>query len=287
MLRQPASVSKAEKYEFVEKVIDMLNMSNFANAVVGVPGEGLYVEQRKLLTIGVELAARPKLLLFLDEPTSDLDSQSSWAICAFLRKLADAGQAVLCTVHQPSAILFQEFDRLLFLAQGGKTVYFGKIGENSRTLLDYFETNGARKCDDAENPAEYMIEIVTKGMSNKQDWHATWKASQKRQAVEAEIDSLHAEKMNEPVVAHADTNEQAEFATSFTTQLQVVTNRIFQQYWRMPEYVMSKFVLCIMAGLFVGFTFYNVNTTQAGMANVMFTIFMIASLFSTLVQQVS
>jgi hypothetical protein len=75
MLRQPKTVSKKEKYDYVEEVIKMLNMGDFANAVVGVPGEGLNVEQRKLLTIGVELAAKPKLLLFLDEPTSGLDSQ--------------------------------------------------------------------------------------------------------------------------------------------------------------------------------------------------------------------
>ena len=154
MLRQPKSVSQKEKYEFVEDVIKMLNMQDFAEAVVGVPGEGLNVEQRKLLTIGVELAAKPALLLFLDEPTSGLDSQSSWAIVAFLRKLADNGQAVLATIHQPSAILFQEFDRLLFLAKGGKTVYFGDIGKNSRTLLDYFESNGAEKCGENDNPAE-------------------------------------------------------------------------------------------------------------------------------------
>jgi len=92
MLRQPKTVSKKEKYDYVEDVIKMLGMEDFAEAVVGVPGEGLNVEQRKLLTIGVELAAKPKLLLFLDEPTSGLDSQSSWAICAFLRKLADSGQ---------------------------------------------------------------------------------------------------------------------------------------------------------------------------------------------------
>ena len=67
MLRQPKSVSKAEKYAFVEDVIKMLNMGDFSEAVVGVPGEGLNVEQRKLLTIGVELAAKPALLLFLDE----------------------------------------------------------------------------------------------------------------------------------------------------------------------------------------------------------------------------
>lgn len=69
MLRQPRSVSKQEKYEYVEEVIKMLAMEDFAEAVVGVPGQGLNVEQRKLLTIGVELAAKPKLLLFLDEPT--------------------------------------------------------------------------------------------------------------------------------------------------------------------------------------------------------------------------
>jgi ATP-binding cassette subfamily G (WHITE) protein 2 (PDR) len=154
MLRQPKSVSRKEKFEFVEDVIKMLNMQDFAEAVVGVPGEGLNVEQRKLLTIGVELAAKPALLLFLDEPTSGLDSQSSWAIIAFLRKLADNGQAVLATIHQPSAILFQEFDRLLFLAKGGKTVYFGDIGKDSRTLLDYFESNGAEKCGENDNPAE-------------------------------------------------------------------------------------------------------------------------------------
>jgi ATP-binding cassette subfamily G (WHITE) protein 2 (PDR) len=156
MLRQPKTVSKKEKYEFVEDVIKMLNIQDFAEAVVGVPEEGLNVEQRKLLTISVELAAKPALLLFLDEPTSGLDSQSSWAIVSFLRKLADNGQAVLATIHQPSAILFQEFDRLLFLANGGRTVYFGDIGENSHTLLDYFELNGAEKCGDDDNPAEYM-----------------------------------------------------------------------------------------------------------------------------------
>lgn len=70
MLRQPKSVSQEDKFKHVEEVIKMLNMEDFAEAVVGTPGEGLNVEQRKLLTIGVELAAKPKLLLFLDEPTS-------------------------------------------------------------------------------------------------------------------------------------------------------------------------------------------------------------------------
>ncbi|KIM93493.1 hypothetical protein OIDMADRAFT_137891 [Oidiodendron maius Zn] len=286
MLRQPKSVSKQQKYEFVEEVIDMLNMRDFADAVVGVPGEGLNVEQRKLLTIGVELAAKPKLLLFLDEPTSGLDSQSSWAICTFLRTLADAGQAILCTVHQPSAILFQEFDRLLFLAKGGKSVYFGNIGQNSRTLLDYFEGNGARKCDNEENPAEYMLEIVNSGTNNPgEDWHSIWKSSTEFKEVQIEIDRIHAETEHKQSI-ESDASVYAEFAMPFVEQLQAVMFRVFQQYWRMPSYVIAKWALGIASGLFIGFTFYGANGTQAGMQNILFSVFMLTTIFSTLVQQI-
>jgi ABC-type multidrug transport system ATPase subunit len=62
-------------------------------------------------------------LLFLDEPTSGLDGQSSFLIVSFLRKLAAAGQAILCTIHQPSASLFAQFDQLLLLKAGGNMVY--------------------------------------------------------------------------------------------------------------------------------------------------------------------
>lgn len=235
-LRQPKSVTRAEKDAFVEDVIKMLNMEDFAEAIVGNPGEGLNVEQRKLLTIGVELAAKPALLIFLDEPTSGLDSQSSWSIVAFLRKLADSGQAVLCTIHQPSAILFQEFDRLLFLMRGGKTIYFGDIGANSRTLLDYFERNGAEKCPDEANPAEYMLDIC--GKKADRDWSEVWKETPEAHEVQAELDRLHEARRGEPVATdHASTSQ---FAMPLTSQIYYVTERVFQQYWRTPSYVSGK-----------------------------------------------
>ena len=134
----------------VEKVLKMCGLEAYGDAVVGSLG----VEHRKRTTIAVELVAKPSLI-FLDEPTSGLDSQSAWAITSFLRDLANSGQAIVCTIHQPSAELFQVFDRLLLLRKGGQTVYFGDIGERSSTLISYFERNGARHCDDAENP--YVI----------------------------------------------------------------------------------------------------------------------------------
>ncbi|KAL0259352.1 hypothetical protein SLS55_005088 [Diplodia seriata] len=288
MLRQPKTVSTQEKNAYVEDVIKMLNMEDFAEAVVGVPGEGLNVEQRKLLTIGVELAAKPKLLLFLDEPTSGLDSQSSWAICAFLRKLANSGQAVLCTIHQPSAQLFQEFDRLLFLAKGGKTVYFGEIGQNSKTLLDYYGRNGARKCGDDENPAEYMLEIVGAGASGRatQDWHEVWKGSPEARGVQEELDRIQREKQDEPAAGDDEAGATDEFAMPFGSQLYHVTYRVFQQYWRMPGYIWAKLLLGVVSALFIGFSFWDSDNSQQGMQNVIFSVFMIAAIFSTIVEQI-
>ncbi|PLB49697.1 ATP-binding cassette transporter [Aspergillus steynii IBT 23096] len=287
LLRQPASVSTEEKYKYVEDVISMLKMEDFAEAVVGVPGQGLNVEQRKLLTIGVELAAKPKLLLFLDEPTSGLDSQSSWAICSFLRKLAHSGQAVLCTIHQPSAILFQQFDQLLFLARGGKTVYFGPIGQNSRTLLDYFEGNGGRDCGDDENPAEYMIEVVNQGVNRQgENWFDVWNQSTESQGIQAEIDRIHAEQGAKTQETMDDPLAQSEFAAPLWFQLYVVTRRTFEQYWRMPGYILAKWGLAIMAGLFIGFSFYSAKQSLQGMQVLIFSLFMVCSIFASLAQQV-
>ncbi|KAJ5682248.1 hypothetical protein N7462_005413 [Penicillium macrosclerotiorum] len=288
MLRQPKSVSKKEKYAYVEDVIDMLAMQDFADAIVGTPGEGLNVEQRKLLTIGVELAAKPALLIFLDEPTSGLDSQSSWAICSFLRKLAEHGQAVLSTIHQPSALLFQQFDRLLFLAKGGKTVYFGEIGGQSRTLLDYFESNGARSCGSSENPAEYMLEIIGAGASGKatQDWSKVWNESQQAKDVQVEINRIHDDRVSAPASSQQDQSQVGEYAMPFAYQLWYVTHRSFQGFWREPAYVWAKIMLATLSSLFIGFTFFKPDSSLQGFQDVIFSAFMLTSIFSTLVQQI-
>lgn len=72
LLRQPKEVPRKEKYEYVEKIIKLLEMEEIAEAMIGSSGAGLSVEQRKRVTIGVELASKPQLLLFLDEPTSGI-----------------------------------------------------------------------------------------------------------------------------------------------------------------------------------------------------------------------
>jgi ATP-binding cassette, subfamily G (WHITE), member 2, PDR len=286
VLRQPRSTSRKGKYQYVEEVIQMLGMEDFAEAVVGSPGEGLNVEQRKLLSIGVELAAKPSLLIFLDEPTSGLDSQSSWAICAFLRRLANHGQAVLATIHQPSALLFQTFDRLLFLAQGGRTVYFGDIAPQSRVLLDYFSRHGARQSGTLENPAEYILEMVSGDGAPGVDWVGNWNNSPEHKEVLAELGRIES-CSEQPYDESADAGEFArEFALPLYSQFRYVAIRAFQQYFRQPEYIFTKFFLGIASGLFIGFSFWKADGTQQGFQNALFSIFLLCTIFPTLVNQI-
>lgn len=285
LLRQPAHVPRKEKLAYVDEVIKLLDMDEYADAVVGVLGEGLNVEQRKRLTIGVELAAKPPLLLFVDEPTSGLDSQTSWAILDLLEKLTKSGQAILCTIHQPSAMLFQRFDRLLFLAKGGRTVYFGDIGKNSKTMADYFEHNGAPPCPPDANPAEWMLEAITTAPADV-DWHQTWRGSPEFGAVQAELKQLESHRSD--TQTPGDKHEEAdfrEFAAPFSVQLYEVTHRVFQQYWRTPSYVYSKAALCTLIALFIGFAFFNAPNTIQGLQNQTFSVFNLLTVFGQLVQQ--
>ncbi|RSL89934.1 ZEB2-regulated ABC transporter 1 [Fusarium floridanum] len=283
LMRQPTHIPTKEKLAYVDEVIKMLDMQDYSEAVVGILGEGLNVEQRKRLTIGVELAAKPPVLLFVDEPTSGLDSQTSWAILDLLEKLARSGQAILCTIHQPSAILFQRFDRLLFLASGGKTVYFGDIGDHSRSMIDYFDKKGADPCSPDANPAEWMLEVIgaAPGSETELNWPQIWRDSPEHAAVQEHLKELshhHIEKDSDP-------SSYDEFAADFKTQLVQVTRRVFEQYWRTPSYIYSKAALCVLVSLFVGFVFYNAPNTTLGLQNQMFAIFQILTVFGQMVQQ--
>ncbi|RAH80019.1 hypothetical protein BO86DRAFT_420396 [Aspergillus japonicus CBS 114.51] len=284
LLRQPASVTKADKYRYVEEVIDLLEMRPYADAVVGVPGEGLNVEQRKRLTIGVELAAKPDLLVFLDEPTSGLDSQTAWSITLLLRKLSNHGQAILCTIHQPSAILFEQFDRLLLLAKGGCTVYFGPIGQNSQVLTSYFEQHGARLCTREENPAEWMLEVIgaAPGTQSTHDWPATWRGSREYQEVRQELQRLEERK---PSTQSPGVDSNQQYAAPFLTQLQLCTQRVMEQYWRTPSYIYAKLILCFGAALFIGLSFLNTKITILGLQHQTYAIFMLLVIFAFLAYQ--
>ncbi|KAF5603178.1 ABC transporter CDR4 [Fusarium subglutinans] len=283
VLRQPSTISMQDKISYVEEVIDLLEMGPYADAVIGVPGKGLNVQQRKRLSIGVELVAKPEVLIFFDEPTSGLDSQTAWEIVSLLKKLADHGLAILCTIHQPSGIIFQQFDRLLLLAKGGRTVYFGDIGENATALTGYFERHDAVRCRPEENPAEWMLHVIgaAPGAHTDRDWVETWKSSSDFQRVQKELDNLT---QSRHVSSEADTHDTS-YAASVSQQFLACTQRVAQQYWRTPTYIYSKLSLCFITSLFIGLSFQNSPLSLQGLQNQLFSIFMLLIIFAFLTYQ--
>ncbi|KAJ6160946.1 ABC multidrug transporter atrF [Penicillium chermesinum] len=283
-LRQPKEVPLKEKYDYCEKIIDLLEMRSIAGATVGSSGSGLNQEQRKRLTIAVELASKPELLLFLDEPTSGLDSLAAFNIVRFLRKLADAGQAILCTIHQPSAVLFEQFDELLLLQSGGRVVYNGSLGSDSKTLIEYFERNGGKKCSPQANPAEYMLEVIGAGNPEYkgQDWGDVWANSPESREFSKTIEEIiHSRKS----VRNEETRDDREYAMPLTVQIVAVTKRAFVAYWRLPDYILGKIMLHIFTGLFNTFTFWHLGNSYIDMQSRLFSIFMTLTISPPLIQQ--
>ncbi|CAM6002881.1 unnamed protein product [Sphagnum balticum] len=287
VLRQPAHIPREDKLAYVEEIIRLLDMEEYADAIIGVPGEGLNVEQRKRLTIAVELVAKSPLLLFVDEPTSGLDSQTSWAILDLLEKLTKAGQAILCTIHQPSAVLFERFDRLLLLAEGGKTVYFGEIGDHYKTMAGYFERHGGHPCPPDANPAEWMLKTIgaAPGSTTDIDWFKAWRESPEYRAVQTELEKLKNESQDSTDIGSEEHESFKEFAAPFTTQLRENLFRVFQQYWRTPTYIYAKAALCTLIPLFIGFVFFRVANSIQGLQSQMFSIFNLFTIFGQIVQQ--
>ncbi|KAH8801491.1 ABC-2 type transporter-domain-containing protein [Xylogone sp. PMI_703] len=269
LLRQSRNTPREEKLKYVNTIIDLLEMQDIENTLIGTPGNGLSVEQRKRLTIGVELVSKPSILIFLDEPTSGLDGQSAYNTVRFLRKLADVGQAVLVTIHQPSAQLFKQFDSLLLLARGGKTVYFGDIGNDAKTLTDYFARYGA-PCPKDANPAEHMIDVVSGSLSQGKDWNKVWLESPEYVNVTKELDNIISDAASKP----SGTNDDGfEFAMPLWDQIKLVTQRMTISIWRNTDYVNNKFALHISSALFNGFTFWNIGHSIRDLQLRLFTVF--------------
>ncbi|KAJ5089116.1 hypothetical protein N7532_007800 [Penicillium argentinense] len=289
-LRQPFETPKSEKYEYVEEIISLLELENLADAIIGTPETGLSVEERKRVTIGVELAAKPELLLFLDEPTSGLDSQSAWNIVRFLKKLSKAGQAILCTIHQPNSALFENFDRLLLLQKGGECVYFGEIGPDSDVLLEYFRRNGA-DCPADANPAEWMLDAIGAGQTRRlgdRDWGEIWRTSPELEVLKKDIMEI---KTSRAQASHQEGTQsdaiiEKEYASPLWHQIKVVGRRTHLSFWRSRNYGFTRLFTHVVIALITGLAFLQLDDSRSSLQYRIFVIFNVTVLPAIILQQV-
>ena len=285
-LRQPFGTSIAEKHAYVEEIIGLLEMETMADCIIGTAEAGLTVEQRKRVTIGVELAAKPELLLFLDEPTSGLDGQSAYNIVRFLKKLAAAGQAILCTIHQPNAALFDMFDRLLLLQRGGRTVYFGDTGDDASILRAYFKRHGAEAAP-TDNVAEFMLEAIGAGSTPRvgnRDWADIWEESPELAQAKDQIVNLKRERA--AAAREARPELEREYASPMRHQLNIVCRRMFRAFWRSPNYLFTRLFNHFAVAFVSGLTYLNLDDSRSSLQYTVFVMFQVTVLPALIISQV-
>ncbi len=252
-------ISDAQVLELIEETLSIIELGGIRDLVVGFGGsEGLSIEQRKRLSIGVELVGNPSVL-FMDEPTSGLDARAAAIVMRAVRNVANSNRTVMVTIHQPSTEIFEAFDQLVLLQRGGRLTYFGPLGEHSSELISYLESYpGVNSIRPGYNPATWMLEVTGGSMAT------TFKAADLDFPEEYAVSELKTRNGREGDAIVARTREasseltiESRYATSFTTQARMTLKKYFAFYWRAPHYNMTRIVMTLLIALLYGLVYLN------------------------------
>jgi len=256
-LRLSSEVDDNTRKMFVEEVMSLVELDVLRDALVGLPGvSGLSTEQRKRLTIAVELVANPSII-FMDEPTSGLDARAAAIVMRTVRNTVNTGRTVVCTIHQPSIDIFEAFDELLLLKRGGRVIYAGQLGVQSRVLVEYFEAiPGVPKITEGYNPATWMLEVSSPLAEARLD--VDFAEIYANSALYRHNQELIKE-LSIPPPGYQDLSFPTKYAQNFLNQCMANTWKQFRSYWKNPPYNAMRYLMTILYGLVFGSVFWRMG----------------------------
>ncbi|KAL6330920.1 hypothetical protein AAG906_009348 [Vitis piasezkii] len=259
-LRLPAEINPETREIFIQEVMELIELTPLGEALVGYPNvNGLSIEQRKRLTIAVELVANPSII-FMDEPTSGLDARAASIVMRAVRKIVDTGRTVVCTIHQPSIDIFESFDELFLLKRGGEEIYVGPLGHQAGHMIKYFEEiNGVDRIKDGYNPATWVLEVTTDAQEEflGVKFAEIYKKSDLFQRNKALIKEL-----STPPPNSQDLNFSSQYPRSFLTQFKACLWRYYKSYWRNTAYNSLRFLASTMEAFMLGITFWGLGSNR-------------------------
>jgi ABC-type multidrug transport system ATPase subunit len=263
-LRLSEKMSKKSRDKQIQKVMDMLGLSEVADTVVGDENtRGISGGQCKRLSIGVEIISLPDLI-FLDEPTTGLDSSISYEVMSAVRNLANQNRTVICTIHQPSPMTYMLFDKLMLLGKG-KVIYFGP----ARDIVNYFASSPYKfPYKTGSNPADYLIAVgggflpASSGKVIPAEELANFYASGELYKLFMEnIDTMITMDLAAvgPPPANADADKSDEYNTSIMNQIYVLCDRVIVTTIKQRRPTVTTFFRHFVMSLFYGTIFYQLK----------------------------
>uniref|UniRef100_A0A0D9XVZ9 ABC transporter domain-containing protein n=1 Tax=Leersia perrieri TaxID=77586 RepID=A0A0D9XVZ9_9ORYZ len=254
-LRLPTEIDSKTRKEFVNEVLQTIELDDIRDALVGLPGvSGLSTEQRKRLTVAVELVSNPSII-FMDEPTSGLDARAAAIVMRAVKNIANTGRTVVCTIHQPSIEIFEAFDELMLMKRGGELIYAGPLGHHSCNVIHYFQTiDGVPKIKDNYNPSTWMLEVTCASMESQLgvDFAQIYRESTMHKDKDTLVKSL-----SKPALGTSDLHFKTRFPQKFAEQLKACLWKQCLSYWRSPSYNLVRIVFIAISCLVFGALFWQ------------------------------
>ncbi|XP_019171626.1 PREDICTED: ABC transporter G family member 11-like isoform X3 [Ipomoea nil] len=262
-LQLPNSVARWEKKEIAEMTIKEMGLQGAMDTRIGGGwgSKGISGGQKRRVSICLEILTRPKLL-FLDEPSSGLDSAASFYVMSKIMDLASEGRTVVASIHQPSAEVFSLFTNLCLLSSGS-LVYFGPAS----AAIQFFETCGF-PCPPLQNPSDHFLKTINKDFDGYDEESLrgrarsmpteeiinilvrSYRSSDRYQEVQtqvAEICRQEGEMLKKS--SHA----------SFMTQSVVLTKRSFLNMYRDLGYYWLRLAIYIIMGVGLGLMYKDIG----------------------------
>ncbi|KAI8531792.1 hypothetical protein RHMOL_Rhmol11G0163100 [Rhododendron molle] len=275
-LRLHPEIDSKTKLDFVREVLEIIELDEIMDCLVGIPSvSGLSTEQRKRLTIAVELVANPSII-FMDEPTTGLDARAAAIVMRAVKNVADTGRTIVCTIHQPSIEIFEAFNELILLTTGGRIIYSGPLGQHSSSVIKYFEDiSGVPTIKSNYNPATWMLEVTSTSAEAGLgiDFAQVYKNSVLYKNNQALVNSLR----------FPPDSKELHFATRFPQngwgQFKSCLWKQHLSYWRSPSYIFNRYMYSLIASLLYGILFWGQGTkmdNQQNLFNVLGAAFSVA-----------
>ncbi|KAF8401251.1 hypothetical protein HHK36_012183 [Tetracentron sinense] len=259
-LRLDQSISSMSRRIHVELVLNQLGLMLYANQLVGSlrDATGKTFEIAKKITIAVELAGNPSIL-FLEEPISGLDTAGTSTILRILSQVSDSGRVVIATLTHPNTRALSFFDQALILTQEGFQGYFGPIGFNCNSLLDYFTSiPKVPQHFVSETPVSFVMGALGLGIKKRGtplvDFAKTYRTGPLHEINNKEISSIKRSTKNRILKGVHST-----YPTTYSRQAGLVLLRTHRFLWRNVQYTYGRLTGCVMIGLLMGSLYFQIK----------------------------